>query len=131
MRNLDARDARPLAPRPRRGARRGAIAAAAFIAVAAPAWAAPRTINDCEAIKDPNAYNLCLASFGPVRGQHGASYPGVASEGDRRGASSGTGGRPEKRQTAAPAGARSARRANGAGVTHGGGRIRMEFTPGR
>ncbi len=92
---------------------------------ATPALAAPRTIDDCEAIKDPNAYNLCLASFGPVRGQHGASYPGVAAEGDKSGAAaSGGAHRTAKRHAAFT-------RSAGASVGRRGGRIRMEFTPGR
>ena len=33
---------------------------------AASASTAPRSIGDCEQIKDPDAYNQCLASFGPV-----------------------------------------------------------------
>lgn len=32
----------------------------------APAAAAPRSIDDCEAIKQADAYNQCLASFGPA-----------------------------------------------------------------
>lgn len=107
--------------------------------LAAPALAAPRTIDDCESIKEPNAYNLCLASFGPVRGQHGASYPGVASEGRKGGEtgdakSPGAGGR-----AGAPRGSGLAARPRGSGLggsglaaTRGhGGRVRMEFTPGR
>ncbi|WP_051134420.1 hypothetical protein [Methylocystis sp. ATCC 49242] len=91
---------------------------AAFL-LTAPAGAAPRTIDDCEAIKEADAYNLCLASFGPTRGQRGKTYPGVASEGQ-------TG----KRKAA------SAHRGGGFGyrsaVSYGrGGRVRMEFTPGR
>jgi len=33
---------------------------------------APRTINDCEKIQAADAYNQCLASFGPVAHEHGA-----------------------------------------------------------
>lgn len=85
----------------------------------APALAGPRKIDDCEAIKDANAYNLCLASFGPMRGQHGASYPGVASEGEKGG------GRAPKASSS-----RAGASGYGRGFhTHG--RIRMEFTPGR
>jgi hypothetical protein len=92
--------------------------------LASPALAAPRSIDDCESIKDPNAYNLCLASFGPMRGQHGASYPGVASEGGKRGGGNpGLGRRAAPRYAAPPL-------PHGARVSHGGnGRIRMEFTP--
>lgn len=31
--------------------------------------ASSRTLDDCEKIKDWHAYNTCLASFGPRRGQ--------------------------------------------------------------
>jgi hypothetical protein len=84
------------------------------------AFAAPRSIDDCEAIKDADAYNRCLASFGPTRGERGASYPGVASEGARNGKASGRSAyRPRPRF-------------GGAQLSSGrGGRMRMEFTPGR
>jgi len=39
---------------------------------AAQAAEAPRTINDCEKIQAADAYNQCLASFGPVAHEHGA-----------------------------------------------------------
>ncbi len=103
---------------PRRGL---TVAVAAFLAVlATPALAAPRSIDDCEAIKEADSYNRCLASFGPMRGQHGATYPGVASEGGHSGkASDRSASRPASRSGAAQL---SVRR---------GGRVRMEFTPGR
>ena len=34
------------------------------------AFAAPASIADCESIKGVDAYNYCLASFGPRRGAH-------------------------------------------------------------
>ena len=84
-----------------------------------PALAAPRSIADCEKIQEADAYNRCLASFGPTRGQHGASYPGMASEGSHHAASGGSA-------------YRRAPRYGGAQVSYGrGGRKRMEFTPGR
>lgn len=94
-----------------------ALALALFVGVvAAPSLAAPRTIADCEAIKETDAYNRCLASFGPVRGQRAKTYPGLASDGGR-GKSGGA--------------YRAAPRFGGANVSHGrGGRVRMEFTPG-
>ena len=97
------------------------LAVAAFLAVlAAPALAAPRSIDDCEAIKEADAYNRCLASFGPMRGQHGATYPGVASEGGHSGKASGR------------SASRPASRSGRAELSRGrGGRVRMEFTPGR
>ncbi len=48
----------------------------AVIALAGPALAqrtpAPRTIEDCERIQAPMAYNDCLSRFGPERGGGGA-----------------------------------------------------------
>ena len=105
-----------------------AAALCAALLLAAPAVAGPRNINDCEAIKDANAYNLCLASFGPMRGQHGANYPGVAAEGGKGGAAA-----PGK---GFAGGGKAAHRGGhahtyGAGVSRGhGGRVRMEFSPG-
>ena len=129
------------------------LAALAALLVAAPAAAGPRTINDCEAIKDPGAYNLCLASFGPVRGQHGATCPGVATEGGKSGDKAGGDKADAGGATAdAPAasGAHHGRsshrysRHGGHGYGHGhgsgghgygsrsaNGRIRMEFSPGQ
>ncbi|MGD9545852.1 MAG: hypothetical protein AB7F41_17050 [Methylocystis sp.] len=84
-----------------------------------PATAAPRSIDDCEAIKDADAYNRCLASFGPTRGARGATYPGVASEGAPSG--KGSGGRSAYRPRS---------RHGGAQLSYGRrGRMRMEFTP--
>ena len=34
-----------------------------------PVQAAPRKMADCEKFKDADAYNKCLASFGPKRGR--------------------------------------------------------------
>lgn len=97
------------------------LAVAAFLAgLVAPALAAPRSIDDCEAIKEADAYNRCLASFGPTRGERGATYPGVASEGGHSGKASGR------------SASRPASRSGRAEFWHGrGGRVRMEFTPGR
>jgi hypothetical protein len=45
--------------------------AAALLAVPGLAKAAPRNIDECEKIQAADAYNLCLASLGPVaRGHH-------------------------------------------------------------
>ncbi len=47
---------------------------AAALAAVAPLKAAPRNIDECEKIQAADAYNLCLASFGPVaRGHHGSA----------------------------------------------------------
>ena len=112
----------------------------AALCVGAVAAAAPRTINDCEAIKDPGAYNLCLASFGPVRGQHGATYPGVATEGDKGGDKSADKSASTGADAAPAARSRHGRHGRWRGRiggyhAHGGrsanGRVRMEFSPGQ
>ncbi|WP_442756357.1 hypothetical protein ACNHKD_06995 [Methylocystis sp. JAN1] len=115
----------PEGARSRGGAARAfRLALLVALALAAPAFAGPRTIDDCEAIKEANAYNLCLASFGPVRGQHGATYPRMASEGEK-GAAGG------KSRAGVPRSATAAH-GYGAAISHtSGGRVRMEFTPGR
>jgi hypothetical protein len=86
--------------------------------LALPAIAAPRSIADCEKIQEPDAYNRCLASFGPTRGQRGATYPGVAAEGAHGGAGHGA--------------YRPTPRYGGGQISYGHrGRMHMEFTPGR
>jgi hypothetical protein len=104
----------------RRFADGGALVLAAALLLPAPAEAAPKSIADCEAIQEADAYNRCLASFGPMRGQRGAGYPGVATGGGKGGKG---GSAAARRGGGFPAGAQ---------VTRGrGGRVRMEFTPGR
>ena len=106
---------------------RAPIALVALTLLAAsPAGAGPRGIDDCEAIKEANAYNNCLASFGPTRGQHGATYPGVATEGGKsvpagKGWSNGRHGH----------GYASHGQSRHGGVRRSGGRMRMEFSPRR
>ena len=39
---------------------------------AAQALEAPKSVSDCERIKNDMAYNQCLASFGPKRGERGS-----------------------------------------------------------
>lgn len=91
------------------------IVALAALLVCVPALAGPRSIADCEAIQAPDAYNQCLAAFGPTRGQRGKTYPGMASSGAARDA-----GRSHARQ--APR--------FGSRLSYGRhGRVRMEFTP--
>lgn len=46
---------------------------AALAAVPAHAIAAPRSIDDCEKIQAADAYNQCLAIFGPVARGHGGT----------------------------------------------------------
>lgn len=47
------------------------VAAAATL-MAVPATAGPRSIADCEQIQAADAYNRCLAAFGPVAAGHKA-----------------------------------------------------------
>lgn len=56
------------------------------LALAGFAFAAPQSIGDCEKIADPDAYNRCLAAFGPaMRPQRFTDVPsGTASAGDGR-----------------------------------------------
>jgi hypothetical protein len=52
--------------------------------VAAPAQskaAAPRSIGDCEKIQAADAYNQCLALFGPLARGHGAAGHSVVADG--------------------------------------------------
>ena len=53
-------------------------------AVGGPALAAPRSIADCEKIEAADAYNKCLASFGPAAHEHRLSR--VAPQGAARSA---------------------------------------------
>jgi hypothetical protein len=41
------------------------------LAAAAQSPGAPKSVSDCERIKSDLAYNQCLASFGPKRGERG------------------------------------------------------------
>jgi hypothetical protein len=80
--------------------------------LAGKAYAAPLSIADCEAIEAADAYNRCLASFGPVRGGGGGKYYGPVSE------------------PAHGAARHSHRSSSAAGQRSHSGRMRMEFTPG-
>lgn len=66
-----------------------AVFTAALIAASAHSNAAPRSINDCEKIQAADAYNQCLALFGPLARGHGAAGDGVAA--DRQNAEPATG----------------------------------------
>ncbi|HZY11769.1 MAG TPA: hypothetical protein VFE89_03270 [Beijerinckiaceae bacterium] len=51
---------------------------------------AQSSIDDCEKIQQADAYNKCLAQFGPMRGQRaarpaGKKYGGHAARGGRHG----------------------------------------------
>lgn len=72
-----------------------------------------RSLADCEKISDWHAYNLCLSSFGPARGQRAA----------------GRAGNPESRVYGRKQGAR--RSASGIVVQRAGsGRVRASFDVG-
>jgi hypothetical protein len=61
------------------------LAATLFVATlgfAPAAMAAPNSINDCEKIEAADAYNRCLASFGPVAHLHGGSAKDFGGDGD-------------------------------------------------
>jgi hypothetical protein len=88
-----------------------ALLAAVF---SGPAQAQARSLADCEKISDWHAYNLCLSSFGPARGQRAAA--GRASN-------------PESRVYGRKQGAR--RSASGIVVQRAGsGRVRASFDVG-
>ena len=53
-----------------------------LLAASAPAQA--RTLEDCEKIKDWHAYNTCLASFGPRRGQRAVTGQPQAEDAESR-----------------------------------------------
>ena len=91
-----------------------AIPSVTALLFASVALAAPRSIDDCESIKEPDAYNRCLAAFGPVRGGHGGRYYGPANE-EKHGA--------WRHDRSYLSGAVMQRSRSG--------RVRMEFTPGQ
>lgn len=62
---------------------------AALIAAPAHSNSAPRGIDDCEKIQAADAYNQCLAVFGPLARGHGAAGDGV--DADRQDAEAPTG----------------------------------------
>jgi hypothetical protein len=98
------------------------IAVVGALLAGASARAAPKNIDDCEKVKEPMAYNECLASFGPAVGHVGAgqSY-GPASEGEPRAAGKG--------RTVGAYHSPAPRRAGGMATRGANGRVRMEFTP--
>ncbi|MGQ0445915.1 MAG: hypothetical protein ACT4O2_12525 [Beijerinckiaceae bacterium] len=54
---------------------------AALAAVPAQSKAAPRSIDDCEKIQAADAYNQCLAIFGPVARGHGRTLASAEVKG--------------------------------------------------
>jgi len=53
---------------------------AALVVVPAQSKAAPRSIDDCEKIQAADAYNQCLALFGPLARRHGTAGDGVDAD---------------------------------------------------
>ncbi len=52
------------------------------LAAAAQSPGASKSMSDCEKIKNDLAYNQCLASFGPKRGERGAGGMSVGEDDD-------------------------------------------------
>jgi hypothetical protein len=97
---------------------RSLLKLAVLAAALAGAASASAGIDDCEKIKEPDAYNRCLASFGPARGARAKPAPGEK------------GANPEHvgRRYSQPS--RSGRmRATFRPKTSADGRVRMMFTP--
>ena len=99
------------------------IVVVAALLAGASAQAAPKNIDDCEKIKEPMAYNECLASFGPARGTCGRGA--VLRPGQRGRAARGGEGSKARAPTARRRGAWQRRMA----MRGANGRVRMEFTP--
>jgi hypothetical protein len=66
-----------------------AVFVSALIAAPAHSNAAPRGIDDCEKIQAADAYNQCLALFGPVARGHGGTRAGADVESQDAEATSG------------------------------------------
>jgi hypothetical protein len=67
-----------------------AVFVAALIAAPAHSNAAPRGIDDCEKIQAADAYNQCLALFGPVARGHGGTRAGATVDSQDAEATPGT-----------------------------------------
>lgn len=108
---------------------RVAVASACVLFSAAGAWAAG--IETCEKIKDADAYNSCLASYGPAVGEHRFTRaPAAENEaeplrgGERKaGAGKSRAGKAVAGKPVAEATHSPKRQANG--------RVRIEIFPGR
>jgi hypothetical protein len=101
----------------------------AALMVCCGARAEPRNIDGCEAIKQADAYNRCLASFGPVPKGRGGGSAGKLYQEPPREASRGAKeyGRHARRHYESSHHSGYGRR----GAYSHGGRVRMEFTPRR
>lgn len=103
---------------------RTVLAAGLLLALAGVACAAPQSIGDCEKIADADAYNRCLAAFGPaMRPQKFTNVPSGATntaQVEEPRVSSGGRGR----------GRHASRRDRGHGASSRHGRSRMEINVG-
>lgn len=96
-----------------------------------PLLAAPRTIDDCEKIQAADAYNQCLASFGPVAKEHNLSPVGAGKAPPADAKANAMSGDDVVVGPTKPVGkGRAARGRTRRGATgrHGGGRKSMSFT---
>jgi hypothetical protein len=100
-----------------------AIAMLAGVSPAPAAFAAPRSIADCEKIEAALAYNECLASFGPAASHSGGGGRHLDPQSGAPPAIRIEGGRGRRHAANDLAGATTQRRS--------GGRVHMEFTPRR
>jgi hypothetical protein len=113
---------------------RVAVALACALASAPHGWAAG--IESCEKIKDADAYNSCLASYGPAVGEHRFTRaPAAENEAEplRRGArKAGVGKIPAGKSRAGKAVAgKSVAEAAHSPKRQANGRVRIEIFPGR
>lgn len=88
--------------------------ALAFLLLFARAHAALAGVESCEKLKDADAYNNCLASFGPVAGEKKLTHPPLAEHLTRRAPRHAA-----REQAPPPPEAHVSRKANG--------RVRLEF----
>lgn len=94
------------------------VLVAMLVAGATGAAAGSRSIADCEMIQAADAYNRCLASFGPAASGGRGRISGVEPSSER--------------DVRSHEYARSHRRGHGSFIEHGRrGRVRMVLTPGR
>ena len=96
------------------------LIAGAMLLLTTAAFAAPSAIGDCEKIADPDAYNRCLAAFGPAAKAGARAVQEEPANADVPKVSRGTRG-----------GSRYAKRGGRGGKSLGrGGRVRMEISVG-
>ena len=96
------------------------LIAGALLLLSTAVFAAPSSIGDCEKIADPDAYNRCLAAFGPAAKAGARAVQEEPANADVPKVSRGT-----------RSGGRYAKRGGRGGKSFGrGGRMRMEIAVG-